>query len=209
MERVTKRASIFSLLVTALWLVWGAGCILPQRGGEESPPDTGTIPEELGRYDPLESSQDRQVVPTAYPSDQPINAGGSRQETGDEATGDDTGYLNINEQIDTLNNQAFRVQILTTKVYGEGRTALRVAEEIFDRPVFMDYEVPYFKLRVGNFAEREAAENYQQRARAAGYTNAWVVVVTVAVEEPAPLYETSPATAGDSLDYEHDPGQHD
>ena len=205
---MTKRASIFSLLVTALWLVWGTGCILPQRGGEESPPDTGTIPEELGRYDPLEWSQDRQVVPSAYPSDQPINAGGVQRETGDEATGD-TGYLNLDEQIDTLNNQAFRVQILTTKVYGEGRTALRVAEEIFDRPVFMDYEVPYFKLRVGNFAEREAAENYQQRAKAAGYTNAWVVVVTVAVEEPAPLYETSPATVGDSLYYEHDPSQHD
>ena len=205
---MTKRASIFSLLVTALWLVWGAGCILPQHGGEESPPDTGPIPEELGRYDPLESDQDRQVVPSAYPSDQPINAGGVQQETGDEATSD-TGYLNLDEQIDTLNSQAFRVQILTTKVYGEGRTALRVAEEIFDRPVFMDYEVPYFKLRVGNFAEREAAENYQQRAKAAGYTNAWVVVVTVAVEEPAPLYETSPSTVGDSLDYEHDPGQHD
>ena len=117
--------------------------------------------------------------------------------------------MNLNEQIDTLNNQAFRVQILTTKVYGEARTALRVAEEIFDRPVFMDYEVPYFKLRVGNFAEREIAENYQQRARAAGYTNAWVVVVTVAVEEPAPLYEISPATAGDSLDYEHGSGQDD
>ncbi|MCK4460154.1 MAG: SPOR domain-containing protein [candidate division Zixibacteria bacterium] len=205
---MTKRASIFSLLITALWLIWGAGCILPQRGGEESSPDAGTIPEELARYDPLESSQDRQVVPSAYPSDQPINAGGSQQEIRDEATGD-TGYLNLIEPIDTLNNQAFRVQILTTKVYGEARTARRVAEEIFDRPVFMDYEVPYFKLRVGNFAEREAAENYQQRAKAAGYTNAWVVVVTVGVEEPTPLYETSPATVGDSLDYEHDQGQDD
>ncbi len=123
-------------------------------------------------------------------------------------TADDVGG-NLIEPIDTLNNQAFRVQILTTKVYGEARTALRVAEEIFDRPVFMDYEVPYFKLRVGNFAERETAENYQQRAKAAGYTKAWVVVVTVGVEEPAPLYETLPATVGDSLDYEYDQGQDD
>jgi hypothetical protein len=206
---MTRRASICSLSVLVLWLVWSAGCTGPPRGGEETQPGGKAAPDELSRYDPLESDQARQVVPRAFPSDQPVYAGDTQQAMPSDTTDDAAGYLGPDEVTDSLNHQSFRVQILTTKVYGEASAARRVAEEVFDRPVFMDYEVPYFKLRVGNFADRDAAESYQQRAKAAGYANAWVVVVTVGVEESAPLYDSLPAEAGDSLDYEIDPGQDD
>ena len=70
--------------------------------------------------------------------------------------------------------------------------AVQVAEEIFDRPVYLDYEVPYFKIRVGSFFDRDQAEDYMMRARAAGYKEAWVVVTNVAVREAAPLYFDEP-----------------
>lgn len=192
-----------------LVLVWMAGCTKPPRSGDDAPADRDAAPAELERYDPLELKADKQVVPYDYPSDQPIDAGGSTVEDQIGPIGDTADFPIPIDQIDTLNNQAYRVQVLTTKVYGEARAALRVAEEIFDRQVFMDYEVPYFKLRVGNFAKRERAENYQQRARAAGYSNAWVVVVAVGVEELESLYDTLPTPVGDSLDYEPNPGQDD
>ncbi|MBU0984142.1 MAG: SPOR domain-containing protein, partial [candidate division Zixibacteria bacterium] len=92
----------------------------------------------------------------------------------------------------SANNQAFRVQIFTSKLYNDARQALRVAEEIFDRQLYIDYEVPYFKVRVGSFDTRDAAEAYQLKAKAAGYGNAWVVLVTVGVVEAAPLYDDLP-----------------
>lgn len=190
-----------------MWLGWLVGCIGPLRGGEGKPPADGAVPEELSRYDPLESDRDRQVVPKAFPSDNPIEAGGLQQPLPPDTTADAPGFVGPDELFDSLNKQSFRVQLLTTKVYGEAREARRVAEEIFDRAVFMDYEVPYFKIRVGSFADRAAAESYQQRAKAAGYANAWVVVVMVEVQKAAPLYDPQPAEAGDSLDFEFDPGQ--
>lgn len=96
---------------------------------------------------------------------------------------------NIPDEIDSLNSQAYRVQIFSSKKFGESRHAKIVAEEIFDRPVFLDYEVPYYKIRVGNFSNREKAEEYQQRVKSSGYKNAWVVVVTVNVKEISPMYD--------------------
>lgn len=96
---------------------------------------------------------------------------------------------NIPDEIDSLNSQAYRVQIFSSKKFSESREAKIVAEEIFDRPVFLDYEVPYYKIRVGNFSNREKAEEYQQRAKSSGYQNAWVVVVIVNVKETSQMYE--------------------
>jgi hypothetical protein len=102
---------------------------------------------------------------------------------------------------DSLTAQAYKVQIFTDKVYGTARRALRVAEEIFDRPAGLDYEVPYFKVRVGSFATREEADQYALRAKAAGYQEAWVVVVNVNTRTPALRYhnERSRPEVGDSL----------
>ncbi len=94
---------------------------------------------------------------------------------------------------DSVNGQAYRIQLYTSKLYGEARHELRVAQEIFDRPVFLDYEVPYYKIRVGSFADRDKADEYLQRVKAAGYSTAWVVIVNVGVKEAAPLYrDTAP-----------------
>ena len=58
--------------------------------------------------------------------------------------------------------------------------------------MYLDYEVPYYKVRVGSFGSREEAEEYQQRAKAAGYRNAWVVMVNLGVKEAKPLYDEMP-----------------
>jgi hypothetical protein len=198
-----KHASIFSLiaLVFGLSLMFGCGGP-PQGGSEERTPDSSPPPG-LHRYDPLETDEDREVVPKLYPSESEIlieSIGENAAIT--EPYDPEWNYLTPLERIDTLNSQAYRVQILTTKVYGEANAARRVAEEIFDRSVYMDYEVPYFKLRVGNFSDRDEAESYQTRAKAAGYANAWVVMVTLDVRELAPLYDSLPSVLEDSVDIE-------
>jgi hypothetical protein len=107
------------------------------------------------------------------------------------AAGDEIGQ-------DSLAAQAFRVQLAMIDTYSDARHALAVAQEIFDQPVSLDYEVPYYKLRVGEFLTRTEAEMYQQRARGAGYPNAWVMVATVSVKQIEPLYHVGDSTAADS-----------
>lgn len=180
------------------------GCGGPPSGGSEAGDPVDGTPSGLERYDPLELTEDRQVVPRVSPSESEILAGSvGEQAVITEPSDSGWNYLPPLEQIDTLNSQAYRVQILTAKLYGEASAARRVAEEIFDRPVFMDYEVPYFKLRVGNFSDRYEAESYQTKAKAAGYANAWVVMVTVGVQELAPLYDSLTPVSGDSVDIDN------
>jgi hypothetical protein len=82
----------------------------------------------------------------------------------------------------------FRVQIYTTQG----------AQEIFDQAVHIDYEVPNFKVRVGDFPVRDDAESYRRSAQALGYANAWVVSVTVGINQAAPLYDSLPLPQRDS-----------
>ena len=162
----------------------------PKGGDIVRPGEVEAPPGDARGYDPLELPQDRDIVPQLRPHSGPIS-GQDQLVPRDTLAADSTrsAILGIKPAVDTTNNQAFRVQLYTSKLFGEARRQLLVAEEIFDQPVYLDYEVPYFKLRVGNFPDRETAETYQQKAKATGYTNAWVVLVTVNVQEVSPLYE--------------------
>ena len=52
--------------------------------------------------------------------------------------------------------------------------------------------------------------DYQQKAKAAGYPEAWVVMVNVGVAKPVPLYpEGTPPALEDSVKYEEGLGPHD
>jgi hypothetical protein len=187
----TRIASIYSItLVIALAAL--AGCSRPPARITEVEKGTEAPPADPRGFDPLELPRDRDIIPREHPRTGDIIG---RQviveadaETG-ETDSTDAGLVVPEPMIDSLNNQAYRVQLFTSRVYGEARKASRVAEEIFDQPVFVDYEVPNYKVRVGSFADRDAAERYQQQAKAAGYTNAWVVMVNVGVREVAPLYD--------------------
>ncbi len=162
-----------------------SGC-RPSGGGEEAGSDVERAAD--ARCDPLDLPQDKMIVPEEYP--QTGSVGGVFVPSDPQAEDTLVAPVDVPEAVDTANAQTYRIQIYTGKLFGDAQRARLVAEEIFDRPCYLDYEVPYFKLRVGSFDDRDEAEEYQQRAKAAGYTNAWVVMVNVGVEELAPLYDT-------------------
>jgi hypothetical protein len=196
-----RRVNICNLVIAALCFVFLVGCLgrkEAREAAEVTPPGESR---EDRRFEPLDLSQDREIVPLVHPQTGAIY--------GQEAAVSSESLFYANESnvateghstFDTLNSQVFRIQIFTSQLYGEARRAMAVAEEIFDRSVFLDYEVPYFKVRIGSFARRDEADDYLPRAKAAGYPDAWVVVVNVTVQEPAPLYpDGTPSEIEDSM----------
>jgi len=158
----------------------------------ETPVPAESGPVDPRGFDPLELSRDREVVPSKYSRTgeiigKQVIVEAEPSDAGMDST--ESGLVGPVPQVDTLNNQVYRVQIFTSRVYGDARRAARVAEEIFDQPVYVEYEVPNYKVRVGGFGGRYDAEDYQQKAKAAGYRNAWVVMVNVGIKEVAPLYQ--------------------
>lgn len=184
--------SIYKLLVIVVLFGAMVGCMKPPVETSEAPGTVSAVASDARSFDPLELRRDRDIVPALYPKAGDISGKQVIIEKNQmEPSADSLGAGNpaVAPTSDTLNSQAYRVQIFTGLVNGEARQVARVAEEIFDQPVFIDYEVPNFKVRVGNWPDRTSAEKYQGKARAVGYTNAWVVMVGVNVREVAPLYD--------------------
>lgn len=187
MKKPVSISSVFLLI----GIVFALGCGGSTPGTADERPAPETTSSDPRGFDPLELPRDRQVMALKYERTGDI---AGKQVIVESSSGTDldslgAGLVGPDMPVDTVNSQVYRVQLFTSRVYGEGRQAARVAEEIFDQPVYVDYAVPNYKVRVGNFMERNAAEDYQQRVRAAGYTNAWVVMVNVGIQEVAPLYQ--------------------
>ncbi|RME18791.1 MAG: SPOR domain-containing protein [Candidatus Zixiibacteriota bacterium] len=194
-----KTVSICSLCLLLLLSI--SGCQQAAVGVEERPTAKDTTAVDTRGFDPLDLPGDRVVVSAERPRHLDLISPQQAHDTSVANTVTDSLPVAVVPEpmaIDSNAHQAFRVQLLTTKLFGKAKQAVKVAEEIFDQPVFVDYEVPYFKVRVGSFGDRDHAERYLQKARTAGYANAWVVVVNLDIKEPELLYDHLPPTVPDS-----------
>jgi len=138
-------------------------------------------------FDPLATAADREVVPEVYAAkiDDVDRVGDSLIKLSDSLSrkaGADSAATGPAE--------VYRVQIFTSRLYVEANRELMLAKEIFSLPVHLDYEVPYYKLRVGDFATRRDAESVVPDITAMGYSNPWVARVVIRVQE-APAYDLS------------------
>lgn len=69
----------------------------------------------------------------------------------------------------------YRVQLISTTDYYE---ALEIRDSVTTRlsgEIYLDYEPPYYKVRAGNFTQRDDAEIKRAEAKQAGYPDAWIV----------------------------------
>ncbi len=136
-------------------------------------------------FDPLAAPGDRVIVPDEHPvgSPQPAHASDTLALPGNTA-------LAASDTTATEPSEVYRVQIFTSRLYTEASREKAIAEEIFNLPVYLDYEVPYYKLRVGDFTTRGEAEDMLPEIKAIGYRNAWVARVILRVQE-APEFDLS------------------
>ncbi len=76
----------------------------------------------------------------------------------------------------------FRIQIISTKEIESANRAKQIAMERFgDLNVnfYLEFDSPYYKVRLGDFQDREAAEKVREIVRTRGYPKAWIVKAKV------------------------------
>ncbi|MCR4438847.1 MAG: SPOR domain-containing protein [bacterium] len=71
--------------------------------------------------------------------------------------------------------QGYRVQIISTPFEEVAREVRKEAVLKFEEPVYMVFDAPYYKVRVGDCLSRFEAEELQQKAIEKGFGQAWVV----------------------------------
>lgn len=69
----------------------------------------------------------------------------------------------------------YRVQIFSTSDYLQAIKVDSIARTRWKEKVYMRFDSPYYKIRIGNALQRDAADRLQQEAMKAGYRTAWVV----------------------------------
>jgi hypothetical protein len=186
-----KRFTFF--IVTVMLL--SASCALRQQTQVEPEPEKQKAAQET--YDPLSLPEDRVIVPEKYP----VEVALAPESTDSLIAPPGPDLLATEREEDTTTpKEVYRVQIFTSRMYAEARREQAVAEEIFNFPVHLDYEVPYYKLRVGEFKTREEAEEALPEIKTIGYHAAWVARVVTNVQEIGPGDEgEEPLLPSDSL----------
>ena len=72
-------------------------------------------------------------------------------------------------------SEGYRVQILATRYFDYADSlAISISSKIIDS-VYVEFETPNYKVRVGDFIDRDSAELLQQKLLDMGYKSAWIL----------------------------------
>ena len=69
----------------------------------------------------------------------------------------------------------FRVQIFASKSFDEAQDFAAQIEPLFIEGVFVEYQMPYYKVRVGEFYNPNDGETFLDDVKQMGFKNAWLV----------------------------------
>lgn len=72
-------------------------------------------------------------------------------------------------------SEGYRVQVLATRYYERADSLAVLMKNTVSDSVYVDFEAPNYKVRVGDFIDRESAESLQQDLVQMGYNSAWVL----------------------------------
>lgn len=71
--------------------------------------------------------------------------------------------------------EGFRVQVFATRHKEKADSLLNVVDLKIDQSVYVTFEAPLYKVRVGNCPDRRSAEKLQAELNTHGYRNAWII----------------------------------
>ncbi len=77
--------------------------------------------------------------------------------------------------------EGYRVQLFAGRERKAAEGVMRATQAQYEYAVYMVYEAPQYKVRIGDFVGREEAAGFCERLRREGYSDAWVVKSNVSI----------------------------
>ena len=71
--------------------------------------------------------------------------------------------------------EGYRVQVLATRYIERADSLAAIMKNTISDSVYVDFEAPNYKVRVGDFIDRDSAESLQQELMQMGYNSAWIL----------------------------------
>ena len=72
-------------------------------------------------------------------------------------------------------SEGYRVQVLATRYFERADSLAVIMKSTLSDSVYVDFEAPNYKVRVGDFIDRDSAESLQQELVQMGYNSAWIL----------------------------------
>ena len=154
-------------------------CSLSQFGGKGEPKAKENKPETVAYqedFDPLTLNDDDIKI---TPPDRSGAGGAAQQKT--VVVPKTEKSQNPGEMV-----QGFRIQLMATTDENQAREIKKNAMVKLREKIYLVFEAPHYKIRVGDFLAREDAKTVLETVVSNGYPDAWIVrsqVVKAAVDE--------------------------
>ncbi|MDD3094832.1 MAG: SPOR domain-containing protein [Candidatus Neomarinimicrobiota bacterium] len=82
-----------------------------------------------------------------------------------------------------IETSGYRIQLISTQDRDEAMRVKAQADKNYELPVYVDFEPPNYKVRIGNFAKQEEAMRFQEIMQARGFKFAWVVPSKIVIQK--------------------------
>jgi len=79
--------------------------------------------------------------------------------------------------------QGFRIQLIATTSQQEAQQIEARARELYGAAVYLIFDAPQYKVRVGNFTSRDQANQFRKQVQTDGFKDAWFVPSSVFVPD--------------------------
>ena len=89
--------------------------------------------------------------------------------------GKDTYFTSRDHDLDESEQEIFRIQIFESSNVSMARAEAKRFQNILGDTVYMDFETPLYKLRIGNFQNRKNAEESVESISKLGAKDAWII----------------------------------
>ena len=72
-------------------------------------------------------------------------------------------------------SEGYRVQVLATRYFERADSLAVIMKNTVSDSVYVDFEAPNYKVRIGDFIDRDSAESLQQELVQMGYNSPWIL----------------------------------
>ena len=97
-------------------------------------------------------------------------------------TGNHLFIIDSIKQLELKIIEGYRIQIFESTVSSIARAEAKRYQNILNDSVYIDFEAPLYKLRIGNFIERKNAERAIESIKRLGAKDSWIVRTKINME---------------------------
>jgi len=158
---------IKSMLIACMSVMITACGAASQKG--KTPVPSNAIDQAEADYDTLPVSRDKKVLET-------VDAAPTEEITQQ----DDFNWSKVDSFMQAQNLvdstlTIYRIQLFASQYYTEANYELQIANEVFNDSVFIKYDLPYYKVLLGNATSERRGRRLLSNARSLGYYNSWLI----------------------------------